>query len=89
MKGNLTKVSEALQPYREQRAEAYKEKAAALREYARGFAWGRTSRGHRPGQWHEQRADGLRRPVWSDAGVAASKACRLPIASPKKRVKYQ
>ena len=63
MKGNLTKVSEALQPYREQRAEAYKEKAAALREYARGFAWGRTSRGHRPGQWHEQRADGLRRPV--------------------------
>ena len=62
--GQLANVSESLQPLRDKRAAAMESKAAALREAAAKFAWGRSSRlSLRPGAWHQQRAGGLRRPV--------------------------
>lgn len=64
MKGKLAEVSEKLQPWRLKRAEALSAKAAALRQAAAGFAWGRSSRlSLKPGAWHESRAGGLRREV--------------------------
>lgn len=78
MIGHLTQVSEELQPLRIRRAVQLEAKAAALRQAAAAFAWGRSSRlTLKPGAWHATRAEGLRREVVERCKDCGNKS--LPI----------